>query len=140
MARKADGQKPDEWTLTTLCLHTAIQLLDVLATRQTSFIDHSKRPKGVEGRRYLRWAHLSIRLVGYDNDQPVFVIVGAASGTKFQASAGDKFFTDFTISSRKPYDNVSSGTRSGTWICNVGRRSGCYRIFIIRCNQVQIRW
>ncbi|GAB5588996.1 hypothetical protein Unana1_03896 [Umbelopsis nana] len=83
-------------------------MLDVLAIRQTSFIDHCERPKGVEW-RCLLWGHLRIRLVGYDNNnQPEFVVLGTASGIKAQASAGDKFLADITILSRKPDDKVSS--------------------------------
>lgn len=91
-----------------LSLHTVIQCLDVMGTRRLSLVDDGNRPRGHVG-RYLRWGMITIQLLGYQGDEPEFVVSATASGTKHSARFGDAKFSNFAFATRDSNDALSSG-------------------------------
>lgn len=94
--------------LTRLCIHTIIQLLDVGGYRLNGLLDDRQRNEGVLG-TFLRWQHLWIRFIGYDqNDEPEFVVIGGVPAAKFAGKHGDHHFQPFVYGIRKADDQLKT--------------------------------
>lgn len=93
--------------LKLISTHAFLQCLDVFGARRLSLIDDTKRDIAEEG-RYMRWSYVHLRLCGYDEDEPEFVVFSTLSGTKHAGRKGDNQFQDFAVGTRKPNDELGS--------------------------------
>ncbi|GAB5588187.1 hypothetical protein Unana1_03087 [Umbelopsis nana] len=74
---------------------------------KTSLLDLENRPREEAG-RYLRWGHITIRFLGYTEEEaPEFLVLGVASATKYGRRAGNALFQDVVIGTRRPNANRS---------------------------------
>jgi hypothetical protein len=79
---KIKAQTTFNTMLHRITVHTLIQLFDLTGIRQESVLDDHARHRYLLG-VFLRWHHVTIKLVDYTSDnQPIFIVYGKAPPSK----------------------------------------------------------